>query len=96
MHALDALGNQVRRDILLSLRQQPLSVNEIAAKFPVSRPAVSRHLRVLEEAGLVESRTEGTRSLYAIRVEGLATVRDFLDSFWASALARLQSLARHR
>ncbi len=96
MEALDALGNAVRRDILLSLREQPLSVNELAARFPVSRPAVSRHLRVLEDAGLVESRTEGTRSLYAIRVEGLASVREFLDSFWDSALARLQTLARRR
>ena len=55
MHPLDALGNPIRRDILLALREAPLSVNELAARFPVSRPAVSRHLRVLEEAGLVEA-----------------------------------------
>jgi DNA-binding transcriptional ArsR family regulator len=96
MHPLDALGSEIRRDILLTLRARPLSVNELAGRFPVSRPAVSRHLRVLEEAGLVESRAEGTKSVYAIRVEGFASVREFLDSFWGNALARLQHLARRR
>lgn len=94
VHALDALGNPVRRDILRALRASPLSVGEIAAKLPVSRPAVSRHLRLLDEAGLVESRSEGTRSLYAVRVQGLAPVREFLDEFWDTALARLQQMAK--
>jgi predicted transcriptional regulator len=94
MHALDALGNSVRRDILMLLRAAPLSVGELAARLPVSRPAVSRHLRVLDEAGLVESRAEGTRSLYAVRVQGFASVRAFLDEFWGAALARLAQLAR--
>jgi DNA-binding transcriptional ArsR family regulator len=92
--ALDALGNPVRREILRRLKARPLSVGELAAKLPVSRPAVSRHLRLLDEAGLVESRAEGTRSVYVVRVEGLAPVRDFLDEFWDAALARLQELAR--
>ena len=74
MHALDALGNPVRRALLMELRTAPLSVGELAAKFPVSRPAVSRHLRMLEEAGLVEARSEGTRSLYAVRLQGFASV----------------------
>ena len=94
MNALDALGNPVRREILRALRRRPLSVGEVAARFPVSRPAVSRHLRLLEEAGLVDSRAEGTRTLYAVRVQGLASVREFLDEFWDTALARLEELAQ--
>lgn len=94
MHALDALGSPIRRDILRTLRVSPLSVGEIAAKLPVSRPAVSRHLRLLDEAGLVEARAEGTRSVYAVRVQGLGPARDFLDEFWDAALARLQKLAK--
>jgi DNA-binding transcriptional ArsR family regulator len=93
-HALDALGNPVRRDILRTLRVSPLSVGELAARLPVSRPAVSRHLRLLDEAGLVESRSEGKRSVYAVRVQGFASVRAFLDEFWDAALARLEELAR--
>ncbi len=96
MHALDALGNPVRREILRTLRGAPLSVGDLAARFPVSRPAISRHLRLLEQAGLVEARDEGARSLYAVRVQGFAGVRDFLDEFWDTALARLQQLARQR
>lgn len=94
MHALDALGNEMRRDILKRLRRTPLSVGEIAAKLPVSRPAVSRHLRVLEDAGLVEAKAEGKRHVYAVRVQGFAPARDFLDEFWDVALARLEELAR--
>jgi DNA-binding transcriptional ArsR family regulator len=96
MHALDALGNPVRRQILRTLRGSPLSVRELAACFPVSRPAISRHLRVLEQAGLVETRDEGARNLYWVRVQGFASVREFLDEFWDTALARLEQLARHR
>lgn len=94
MNAFDALGSPVRRDILRSLRRAPLSVGEIASRFPVSRPAISRHLRVLEDAGLVEARAEGTRNVYAVRVQGFASVREFLDEFWDVALARLEELAR--
>ena len=93
-HALDALGNPVRRTILKMLRTSPLAVGELASRFPVSRPAISRHLRVLEDAGLVEHRMQGTRSVYAVRVQGLASVRDFLDEFWETALSRLEELAR--
>ncbi len=94
MHALDALGSPVRRQILKKLRTRPMSVQQLAQKFPVSRPAISRHLRVLEEAGLVESTSAGAKNLYAVRVEGFAQVREFLDGFWDAALTRLVELAR--
>ncbi len=94
MHALDALGNPVRRAILTELRAHPLAVGEIAERLPVSRPAVSRHLRVLERAGLVEAREQGTRNVYSLRLQGFASVRSFLDEFWDVALVRLQKLSR--
>jgi DNA-binding transcriptional ArsR family regulator len=94
VHPLDALGNPVRRDILRTLRAAPLSVGELARRFPVSRPAVSRHLGVLEQAGLVQVVPGGARGVYAVRMEGLAEVRDYLDEFWGAALARLAELAR--
>jgi DNA-binding transcriptional ArsR family regulator len=94
MHPLDALGNPVRRHILQSLRAAPLSVGDIASRLPISRPAVSRHLRVLEQAGLVQARGEGTRSIYAVRLQGFASVREFLDGFWGTALQRLEELSR--
>jgi DNA-binding transcriptional ArsR family regulator len=94
MNPMDALGNPVRRQILLELRKKPLSVGALSAHFPVSRPAISRHLRVLEEAGLVETHDRGARSVYAIRVQGFRAVQSFLDSFWDAALTRLEELAR--
>jgi DNA-binding transcriptional ArsR family regulator len=94
MHVLDALGNPVRRTILQELRKGPRPVGKIAASLPISRPAVSRHLRVLEDAGLVQVREEGTRNLYSIRMRGFASVRQFVDDFWDTALARLEELAR--
>lgn len=94
MHALDALGNPVRRKILRHLRDAPLSVNELAARFPISRPAISRHLRVLTRSGLVEARGPGVRHRYAVRTKGFKAVREFLDEFWDSALARLEELSR--
>jgi DNA-binding transcriptional ArsR family regulator len=94
MHPFDALGNPVRRDMLRALRVKPMTVGELARRFPVSRPAVSRHLRVLEDAGLVETRVEGKHSICAVRVQGFGPVRAFVDEFWDAALARLQELAR--
>ena len=91
MHALDALGNPVRRKILRQLREAPLSVNELAARFPISRPAISRHLSVLTRTGLVEARNSGVHHQYAVRIKGFAPVREFLDEFWDSALARLEA-----
>lgn len=94
MHPLDALGNPVRRKILRQLRDSSLSVHELAAGFPVSRPAISRHLSVLSRSGLVETRGTGARRRYAIRLRGFAPVREFLDEFWDTALARLEELSR--
>jgi DNA-binding transcriptional ArsR family regulator len=94
MHVLDALGNPMRRAILRELRGGPLSVGEIAAALPVSRPAVSRHLRVLEDAGLVQAREQGTRNIYSVRMRGFASVREFVNEFWDTALARLEELAQ--
>jgi DNA-binding transcriptional ArsR family regulator len=93
LHALDALGSPLRRAILRELRATPLSVAEIAERMPVSRPAISRHLSVLQEAGLVEVREVGTRNIYSIRMQGFASVREFLDDFWDTALARLRELS---
>ena len=93
MHALDALGSPVRRAMLVELRNRPLSVGELASHFPVSRPAVSRHLRILEQAGLVEAHSEQGRHIYQVRMRGFASVRDFLDDFWDAALVRLEELA---
>jgi DNA-binding transcriptional ArsR family regulator len=94
MHALDALGNPVRRGILRQLRDSTLSVNELSARFPISRPAISRHLRVLTESGLVEAHGDGARHQYAVRVAGFTPVREFLDEFWDVAMARLEELSR--
>lgn len=96
LHAFDALGNPVRRAILRELRDGSLSVVQIAERFTVSRPAVSRHLAILSAAGLVEVREVGTLNLYAVRVQGFASVREFLDDFWGTALHRLQQLAQER
>lgn len=94
MHALDALGSPVRRKILLELRDHPRAVGELAERFPISRPAISRHLRMLEDAGLVEARDDGARHVYMVRLQGFASVRDFVDDFWDTALSRLERLAR--
>lgn len=93
MDALDALGNPTRREILLELRRAPLPVRAIADRFKVSRPAISRHLRVLQDAGLVDVHERGAQNIYAIRVQGFGAVREFIDSFWDVALSRLQELA---
>ena len=93
MHPLDALGNPLRRQILLELRDEPLSVGDLAARFPISRPAISKHLRLLEAAGLVESEPNGARNVVAVSVRGFSLVRDFIDGFWDTALNRLSSLA---
>jgi DNA-binding transcriptional ArsR family regulator len=94
MHPLDALGSPARRDILRRLCARPCSVAELAAGLPVSRPAVSRHLRVLRDAGLVDVTPAGNQAIYSVRPEGFEPVRAFLAEFWDAALARLQELAR--
>ena len=92
-HALDALGSPLRRAILRELRAAPLSVAEIAQRMPVSRQAISRHLSVLQEAGLVELREEGTRNIYSIRGRGFASIRQFVDDFWDVSHARAREVA---
>ncbi len=91
--AMDALGHATRREIMDRLRQGPRPVGEIAAGLPISRPAVSQHLRVLKEAGLVTERQEGTRRVYRIDPEGLKDLRAYLDSFWEQALAGFKAAA---
>ncbi len=83
---LDALGDPTRRAIFERLAKGPLAVVEIARNLPVSRPAVSQHLKVLKDAGLVADRAEGTRRVYAIDRAGLAAVREYFDRFWDKAL----------
>ncbi|MFN7918843.1 MAG: metalloregulator ArsR/SmtB family transcription factor [Bryobacteraceae bacterium] len=95
MDPLDALGNAVRRAILRELRKGPLSVSDIAERFPVSRPAVSRHLGSLRDAGLVQVRHRRRQSFYSIRPQGFIPVRKFIDDLWDTALARLEDLAKN-
>ena len=85
-HALVALADPTRRQLFESLRRGPRSVGDLAAKLPVSRPAVSQHLKVLKEAGLVTDRAEGTRRVYQIDPQGLGPLRQWLDEFWTDAL----------
>jgi DNA-binding transcriptional ArsR family regulator len=89
--ALKALAGARRRRILTLVRDGELSAGEIAAHFDVTRPAVSQHLTVLKEAGLVEERRNGTRRLYRARPEGLAELKQFLEDFWD---VRLDALKR--
>jgi len=90
---LEALGDRNRRRILEVLRGGAKPVVEIARALPVSRPAVSLHLRVLKNAGLVVDRVEGTRRFYSVNPKGLETLRGFLESFWTDALARFAEAA---
>ena len=84
--ALAVLADPTRRKVFERLRYGPRAVNAIASGLPVSRPAVSQHLKVLKGAGLVEERTEGVRRIYSLRREGLMELREWLDSFWDDAL----------
>lgn len=89
----DALGDRTRRLILRRLGDGPLPVVEIARGMPVSRPAISQHLRVLKDAGLVTDRPAGTRRVYAVDPRGLAELRRFLETFWTEALSRFTAFA---
>ena len=86
-HALDVLHDPTRRRVLELLRGGERSVRELTDELPVSQSAVSQHLRVLKDAGLVEVRPEGTRRLYRVDPDGLSSVRAWVDSFWDEALA---------
>ena len=87
---LEALGDATRRAIVARLAEGPLAVGELAAGFPISRPAISQHLRVLKTAGLVVDRAAGTRRMYELNPMGFAALRDYLDAFWNHALAAFQ------
>ena len=90
---LEALGDPTRRAILDRLRQGPRPVGEIAQGLPVGRPAVSQHLKVLKEAGLVSDEAVGTRRLYQIDRDGFEIAQRYLGSFWSEALARFKRIA---
>src|SRR5687767_14196950 len=91
--ALTALADPTRRTIFELVAQRPTAVGELAARLPVSRPAVSQHLRVLKEAGLVADRAEGTRRLYQLDPQGLGALRAYLDRFWDQALQSFAAAA---
>ena len=90
-----ALADPTREAIVRLLVERERSVGEIAEQLPVSRPAVSKHLRLLQGAGLVSFRSEGTRNLYALEPAALANLRDELDALWRHALARYALVARN-
>lgn len=83
---LDALGDATRRAILARLLNGPLPVGELARDFPVSRPAISQHLRLLKNANLVIDRPAGTRRVYQLHPEGFNSLREYFDQFWSLAL----------
>lgn len=85
-HTLTALADPTRRRIFKRLRAGPRSVRSLADGLPVSRPAVSQHLKVLKEAGLVVERAEGAQRIYSVRPEKLMELRNWLDGFWEDAL----------
>jgi DNA-binding transcriptional ArsR family regulator len=95
--ALAVLADPTRRSVFERLRAGPRPVNVLAAGLPVSRPAVSQHLKALKDAGLVEERSEGVRRIYSVRREALVELRDWLDSFWDDALEafRLEAEKSH-
>ena len=88
----DALGDRTRRAIVMTLAERPRAVGELAASLPVSRPAVSQHLKVLKDAGLVVEQAAGTRRIYRLNAAGVSALRDQLDTFWNRALGGYQDL----
>jgi DNA-binding transcriptional ArsR family regulator len=91
----DALGDPQRRTILRLLGERERSVGELATVLPISRPAVSRHLRLLREAGLVTEQARGTRRIYALQAAGLDSVRTYLEQVWGEASARFRLTAEN-
>jgi DNA-binding transcriptional ArsR family regulator len=91
--ALTALGDPTRRAVFERVAEAPAAVGELAAALPVSRPAVSQHLRVLKDAGLVRMEARGTRRIYSVDPDGLAEVRAYFDRFWERALVDFKELA---
>ena len=91
--AIAALADPTRRSVFETLREGPRSVGDLARGLPVSRPAVSQHLRVLKLAGLVRERRVGTRNFYSVDGDGLAELRDYFEGFWEEALAAFKEAA---
>lgn len=91
--AIQALGDPTRRSIFERLRRGPRAVGELARELPVSRPAVSQHLRVLKEAGLVTEQRNGTRRIYGVDAQSVAELRDYFDEFWSDALESFKRAA---
>lgn len=91
--AIAALADPTRRSVFETLREGPRSVGDLARGLPVSRPAVSQHLRVLKNAGLVRERRVGTRNFYSVDGDGLAALRDYFEGFWDEALTAFKDAA---
>ena len=91
--AFHALAEPMRTTIVEYLSRSPMAVGTLASRLPISRPAVSQHLRILKDAGLVRDRAEGTRRVYSIDPEGLGQIRQWLDRQWESALAAFAAAA---
>ena len=94
--AISALADPTRRDIIDRLRAGPMPVSAIAADMPISRPAVSQHLRVLSDAGLLTVTPQGNRRLYAIAPDGVEALRKYLDQLWDDALGAFERAAREK
>ena len=92
---INALGDPQRREILRLLGEGELAVHEIADRLPISRPAVSRHLRLLKESGLVEEEPRGTRRIYRLQEEGMLAVQTYLQQVWGDAAARFRIAAEN-
>jgi DNA-binding transcriptional ArsR family regulator len=90
---LTALSDATRREVFELVAERPRAVGELAAQLPVSRPAVSQHLRVLKEAGLVEDEAVGARRIYKLHPEGVAELRSYLDGFWSRSLRAFKAAA---
>jgi DNA-binding transcriptional ArsR family regulator len=93
--ALDALGDPQRREILRLLGEGDKPVHAIAAVLPISRPAVSRHLRVLKDSGFVDQRAEGTERVYSLAADGVAAVQEYLETVWGDAISRFRLVAEN-
>jgi DNA-binding transcriptional ArsR family regulator len=95
-NGFSALADPTRRAIFERLARGPRAVGELASEFPVSRPAVSQHLRVLKDAGLVTDRRDGNRRLYAVDRRGVDAMRAYFDTFWSDALAAFERAAERK
>jgi DNA-binding transcriptional ArsR family regulator len=95
-NGFSALADPTRRAIFEQVARRPRAVGELADDFPVSRPAVSQHLKVLKDAGLVADRRDGNRRLYSVDARGVEAMRTYLDSFWSDALTAFERAARRK